>query len=67
MVKIELRANTHYWALLDGKLVVVLYDGEDFTACGAWEGSIPADQLYLIEKIRRPEKSRGVKLYFGSY
>ena len=46
--------DKHYWATMDGKLLIVKSGEYGFTVCGPWEGYISKDKLTIIEEIKRP-------------
>lgn len=61
----ELIKNEHYWAIMDGKSLVVIYDGKrGFDVCGPWECGCGLRELEIIQHIPRPESVKDLNLYY---
>jgi hypothetical protein len=59
------KIGQHCWATLDDKLLVVLKVTKNtYVACGAWECSINAESLTLINIINRPPNHQLTTLYY---
>lgn len=47
--------NKHYWALMNGRLVVVLKNGKDsYSVCGDWEYDVYDKELEILSEIEKP-------------
>lgn len=53
----------YFWALLDGRLVVVLQDESSEFWIPAWECPVQRKDLTLLEEIKRPPEHEGTALY----
>ena len=61
----NLPVGAHFWATLDGKLVVMMKDRySKFTVCGPWECPIREGDFEIIEIINRPAGHEADQLYY---
>ncbi len=61
----ELQKGDHAWAIMDNKLVMVMYDGNyGFDVCGPWEGGVSHKDIFLIEKVEKPQGYESTLLYY---
>lgn len=60
-----MKAGTHFWAKKDGKLVMMMFDGEEYTVCGPWECAVNRD-FEVIEIVPIPEGYTANDLYYKS-
>lgn len=61
----ELKNGDHFWAILQGKLVVMVQDDyNEFAVCGPWEGLFNDSEFEFIELIKRPKGYEIMKLYY---
>ena len=61
MTQTEIKIGTHFWALMDDRLVVMLRCEDGFYVCGGWEGDIPIDKFEFVSEIKKPNNT---KLYY---
>lgn len=62
----KVNKGDHFWALLGGELVVIFMDyNGDCTVAGAWECTIPLEQLEGISVIPKPEEYSDTTFYFS--
>jgi len=61
----DLPVGTHFWAMMDGKLVMMMKDRHnDFCVCGPWECPIRENEFEVIEIVNRPAGHKADKLYY---
>jgi len=64
MEKSDLKNGDHFWALMHGKLVILIKTEYGYFACGAWECSIKEFEFEIISKIELPEGFTVNQLYY---
>jgi hypothetical protein len=61
----ELQAGTHFWAMHDDQLVMMMKDEEGYYyVCGGWECSIPENSIEVIEIVHLPKGYTVNQLYY---
>lgn len=66
-MKIEdTKVGEHYWAIIDGNLLVVLRDETGWEACGPWECGFALNDLdEIIAEIARPAGHENTPLHYA--
>lgn len=60
----DLPLGTHFWALMDGNLVVIGKEKDGYYVCGGWECSIREEEFDIIELINFPKGYNAENLYY---
>lgn len=69
----EIKIGTHFWAKMDGKLVMMIrakdhsFRGEkheQYFVCGGWEGAFSPHEFELIETVNFPKGYGKNNLYY---
>lgn len=60
----RLPEGAHFWALMDGLLVMGGKFGGEYYVCGGWEGAISENQLSFIQIAEFPEGFNADQLYY---
>lgn len=65
----EMKKNDHAWALMDGKLVVVMRTSErgSYEVCGAWGSGVGSQSVTLISRIEVPKGHERKPFYYDEY
>lgn len=56
--------GTHFWAKLDGKLVMMCKCKNGIYVCGEWEDSIYEEDIIVIKVVDFPEGYTADDLYY---
>lgn len=62
----QLKIGDHFWALMDGYLVIIIYEHENegFYLCGSWECSVKREDFKFIELIKKPAGHENAEFYY---
>jgi hypothetical protein len=61
----EIKTGSHFWAKIDGKLVMMMKDIKgDYFVCGPWEGAVQRTDFEFIEEVNPPIKFDGKYFYY---
>lgn len=64
MKSIDIPIGSHFWALMDNKLVIIIKCGDGYYVCGGWECNINFKYFKFIEYISVPMGYKEKELYY---
>lgn len=59
--------GAHFWAKMDGKLVMMAKFDSQFYVCGGWEVPVNVDEFEFIESVSLPKGYSTNDLYYISW